>query len=256
MPTIAILSQKGGVGKTTIAVNLSSQLAGADRRVLVIDLDPQGAATRWLSTQPTGAGLLDVFEQRVHLVDLVCNTSVAHVDAVAASPWLTSADRRLAGEVGAELLLRHALDSLPTSWPWTVIDCPPSLGLLVINALAAADIVLLPVEARVLSLASLPPVLATIERVRERLNPRLRVGGFILNRVDQRTRLARSVIERLRERFPELTYRTLIRENVRLAEVPSHEQAITTYAPDSAGALDFRALTQEFLEREQEGVHA
>lgn len=256
MLTVAVLSQKGGVGKTTVAVNLASQLAGPDANVLVVDLDPQGAATRWLSTRPTGAGLLDVFEQRADLADLVCPTSLAHVAAVPASPWLASADRRLAGEVGAELLLRQALGSQTTRWSWIVIDCPPSLGLLVVNALAAADLVLVPVEARVLSIASLPPVLATIDRVRERLNAQLRVGGIIVNRVDQRTRLARSVIERLRDRYPALTYQTVIRENVRLAEVPAHEQAIASYAPGSAGALDFAALTHEFLEREQKGLHA
>lgn len=255
MRTIAVTNQKGGSGKTTTAVNLAAALGELRRRVLVIDLDPQASASDWfgVARDPAARGVLEVFTGNVHLADLVAHTDVPGVDLIPASAWLMGVEKATAGDVGIETLFRRALARLPATWDDVLIDCPPSLGFLAIAGLVGADDVLVPVEAHVMALSGLASLVQTVERVRERLNPALTISAILACRVDARTNLARDVLEQLRERFGPLVLQTVVRENVRLAEAPSFHQAITVYAPDSAGAEDYRAVARELVRRWQKG---
>jgi len=185
------------------------------------------------------------------MLELVQDSGVAGVDLVPSSSWLVGAEKMLAGEVGAETILRRNLDRLPPDrWDYVLIDCPPTLGVLTVNALVAVAELLVPVEAHVMALSGLAQLLQTVEVVRDRLNPDLRVSGILACRVDFRTRHAREVVEQLRQRSGSLVYRTVIRENIRLAECPSFGQAITQYDGKSAGAADYRALADEIISQE------
>lgn len=247
MRTVAVSNQKGGSGKTTTAVNLAAALAETGARVLVLDLDAQASASAWLDKPDDGPGLLDVLTGNTSLAGMVRQTAVPGVSLIPASPWLIQADQALAGEVGRETLLRTAVESLPANLADVLLmDCPPTLGLLSLSALVAADEVLVPVEARVMALAGLVSLLDTVERVKRRLNPRLRVSAVLACRVDLRTNLSRDVVAQLRERLGALVLEPVIRENVRLAEAPSYSRPITLYAPDSAGAEDYRAAARAF----------
>lgn len=254
MRTIAIANQKGGSAKTTTAVNLAAALAERRLRVCLVDLDPQGSASSWLGVPPAaGWGLLDALEgHNVHVEDLAHDTAVADLSVLPASPWLATAEKTIAGEVGAETLLRAALARSPRArWDVLILDCPPSLGFLTVSALVACRELLIPVEAHVMALAGLASLLQTVERIRERLNPALDVSAILACRVDTRTNLARDVVARLREKFGPLVMHTVIRESVRLAEAPSFGQPITVYAPTSTGAEDYRAAAGELVKREK-----
>jgi len=250
MRTFAIANQKGGSGKTTTCVNLAAALGEQECRVLLVDLDPQHSATAWLGLKDAGKGVYGLFAEDALLADLVRQTNTPGVDLIPSSPWLVGVEKVLAGEVGAETILKRSLEALPGGWDYVLVDCPPTLGVLTVNALAAVQELLVPVEAHVMALGGLAHLLNTVEVVRNRLNPELMVSGILACRVDLRTRHAREVVEQLRERSGELVYRTFIRENIRLAECPSFGQPITQYDPKSAGAADYRALAREIMEQE------
>jgi len=256
MRTISVVNQKGGSGKTTTAVNLAAALGEKGRRVLLLDLDPQHSATDWLGLHngyKGVKGVFSVFTENGNLLDVVSNTSVAGVDVVPSSSWLVGVEKFLAGEVGAETILRRNFEALQGGhWNYALIDCPPTLGVLTVNALVATSEVLVPVEAHVMALSGLAQLIETVELVQERLNPGLRITGILACRVDARTRHAQEVVEQLRERFGKLVYKSVIRENVRVAEAPSFSMPITVYDQRSYGAADYRALAEEVIE--QEGV--
>lgn len=248
MRVISVTAQKGGVGKTTLAVNLAAALAEAGERVLVVDLDPQANATTWLGREPADS-VLDVLTAEAPLHLLAAPTSAPGVDCVPAAAGLASVERQLAGEPGSETLLRMAIDNLPDDrWSTVLLDCPPAMGLVTLNALTAAEEILAPVETKTMALQGLAALLSTADRVRKRLNRRLRLSAIVPCRV-VRTRLSREVLDALRDRFADLVTTTYIRENARLAEAPSYRQPITQYDSASCGAEDFRALAVEIRAR-------
>lgn len=247
MKTVSVVMQKGGSGKTTTTVNLAAALAEKGKRVLVIDLDPQGNASSWLGARDVGKGIFAALCENASFSDIRINSSVEGVSLIPSSPWLVGAERVLAAEVGAEAIVRRKLKPLSSEYDVALIDTAPSLSLLTLNALGAADELLVPVEAHVLALNGLAQLMQTVETVQERLNDRLEVLGLVACRVDARTRHAVEVVEELRKRFPEETFKTVVRESVRLAEAPSFGQSIFQYAPDTAGAEDYRALAAEIL---------
>lgn len=248
MRTIAVMNQKGGAGKTTTAVNLAAALGERGTRVLLIDLDPQASATAWYGVHDAERELLEVFTDNAGLEGITRNTGISGVELVPSSTWLVAVEKAVAGEVGAEFILRRAFEKLKDR-DYVLIDCPPSLGFLSVSALAACREVVVPVAAHIMELAGLAALLQTLNTVGERLNPDLTMSAVLACRVDSRTKLAREVVESLRERFGDTVLQTVIHENIRLAEAPSFSQPITTYAPESKGAKEYRAAAAEIAAR-------
>lgn len=249
MRTIAVTNQKGGTAKTTTVVNLAAALGEAGKRVLVLDLDPQANASAWLGVRDGGKGLLEVFTEGRRLDSLVRATTAENVELVPSSTWTASVEKALAGEVGAEMILRTAVRRLPAHrWDFVLVDCPPALGLLTVSALVAVREVVVPVETTFLALEGLAALQKTLDAVCSRLNPDLFFRAIVPSRVN-RTRLSAEVVEALRARYFDTVCRTVIRENVKLAEAPSHAKPIATYDRKSAGAEDFRRLAEELMER-------
>jgi chromosome partitioning protein len=255
MRTIALVNQKGGVGKTTTTVNLAAALADAGRKILIIDLDPQHSASTWFKAIRQGRGAFDLFnDPAANLPSLIMDTATEGVSIVPSSPLMYNVERALAGEPGAEHTLKVRLKQLPPSrFDYLLIDCPPSLGLLTVNALTAVTEVFVPVEAHVLGLHGLDKLVQTVQIVKERLNASLGITGIVACRVKAQTRHAQEVMNNIRERFPGIFFQTLIRENVRLTECPSQGVPIMAYAPSSNGAEDYRQLAQEVIAQEKGG---
>ncbi|HEV3459841.1 MAG TPA: ParA family protein [Thermoanaerobaculia bacterium] len=254
MRIIAVTNQKGGTGKTTTTVNLAAALGQLGRRVLVLDLDPQANASAWLGVRDGGTGLLEalVADDGGSLSGLIRAGSAHGVDLIPASLQLTRADRHLAATLGGDKILLGLIRGLPPGrWDYLLIDCPPTLGQLTINALAAAGEILVPVEASTMAVAGLADLLKTVAQAQRYLNPGLAVCGIFACRVDARTVLAREVVAALRERFPELALATTIRESVRLREAWGHAAPIGLFAPHSSGAEDYRCLALEITRQEQ-----
>lgn len=259
MRSIAIMNQKGGVGKTTTAVNVSAALADAGQKVCLIDLDPQAHASLHfgLELRPETLSIYDVLVGKLGLAD-VRHQVGENLAVVGSHLDLAAAELELAGVVGRERILRDKLDEDPTEFDYLLIDCPPSLGVLTLNALAAVDEVFIPLQPHYLALHGLGKLLETIELVARRLNNRLRLGGVILCMYDPNTRLAVEVSSDVDEFFRRSQgeipwagaqiFQTRIRRNIRLAEAPSFGQTIFQYAPGSNGAEDYRSLALEILE--------
>jgi len=251
MRTLATVNQKGGSGKTTTAVNLAAALGESGRRILLIDADAQASASRWLGCRDGGRGLYDVFVGDAGLAGNIRSTDVPGVELIPSSgTWLAGADRVLANRAGAETILRERIGELGNEWDYLIIDCPPALSILTINALTAVEELLVPVETHIMALDGLVALLQTVAMVQERLNPGLRIAGIVACRFDSRTRHGGDVVNELRQRFGDNVHATVIHENVRVAECPSFAQPVTRYDTRSTGAADYRALAREILEHE------
>ncbi|MGV0627327.1 ParA family protein [Mycolicibacter minnesotensis] len=249
---IAMCNQKGGVGKTTSTINLGAALAEYGRRVLLVDLDPQGALSAGLGVPHydlahTVHNLL--VEPRVGIDEVLVNTGVENLDLVPSNIDLSAAEIQLVNEVGREHSLSRALAPVLDRYDYLLIDCQPSLGLLTVNGLACADGVLIPTECEYFSLRGLALLTDTVEKVRDRLNPKLEISGILLTRFDPRTVNSREVMSRVVERFGDLVFDTVITRTVRFPETTVAGEPITTWAPKSGGAQAYRALAREVIAR-------
>jgi chromosome partitioning protein len=244
----ALANQKGGVGKTTTAINLAACLAEAGERTLVVDLDPQANATSGLGERANGTSSLDLLDG-IPLPKLAKPTRFAGLDLVASKPELAGAAVELSRRSDGERYLAEALANAGEGYSFVFVDCPPSLGPLTVNALAAADRVLVPVQAEYYALEGLAQLVGSVELVRARLNPRLALGGVLLTMVDRRTRLAADVAAEVRRHFGELVFRTAVPRSVRVAEAPSHGLPVTAYDRDSAGADAYWKVAMELVGR-------
>ncbi len=244
---IALANQKGGVGKTTTAVNLGASLAEMGNRVLLVDLDPQGNATTGLGINARNLELsiYDVILREVPLEDCIEPTSLKNLFLAPATIDLAGAEIELVPSFSRELKLRKALETVLSEFDYVLIDCPPSLGLITVNALAAASEVLVPIQCEYYALEGLGQLLRNVQLVRTNLNPQLEVSAIVLTMYDARTKLAEQVADEVRSHFGEKVCRSIVPRTVRLSEAPSFGQPITIFDPTSRGALAYRELAKE-----------
>lgn len=250
---VAIANQKGGVGKTTTAINLAAGLAlrGNGKRTLLIDLDPQANSTM---------SFLDVSTVQRSVYDAIADPAVKMEDVILPSPvpnlWvapsriaLAKLEAKLIGEIDAHFRLKDKLEPIRKLYPQIVIDCPPTLGLLTVNALVAATHLLIPIQSSYFALEGTDDLLETIEKVRQRPNPELQILGVVITMHDKRTALARDIQEQIRKVFGEKVFRTVISKSVRLEESPAYRESIFTFAPESSGATEYYRLCEEVIDR-------
>jgi chromosome partitioning protein len=245
---LVISNQKGGVGKTTTAISLGAALVARGQRVLIIDLDPQANATSGLGVGKSGA-IHAVLLKEQPITESVVHTELEGLDLIPSGPDMAGAEVELVPVMGREFRLRHALRAVAALYDTVIVDCPPSLGLLTVNALTAGDGVLVPVQCEYYALEGLAQLLDTIEAVRQRLNDRLEVLAIVLTMEDRRNRLSMQVIEEVRKHFPRLVARTRIPRTVRLAEAPSYGKPISLYDPSSRAAKAYADLAREIEQR-------
>lgn len=248
---ISIVNQKGGVGKTTTAVNLSAFLAKKHKKVLMVDLDPQGNATSGfgfdkLELENT---VYDLLVNEEEIQNVIVPTQVKNVDMCPTNINLAGAEVELVSAISRETILKNAIDTVRDHYDYIIIDCAPSLGLLTINALAACDGVIVPIQGEYYALEGLTQLIDTINMIRKKLNPKIGITGVVITMHDSRTQLTKQVVEEVQKYFGDKVFKTFIPRNIRLAEAPSHGKTIDEYDAKSKGALAYQALANEVLKR-------
>ena len=246
---IAICNQKGGVGKTTTAINLSSYLAISGKRILLIDIDPQGNATSGLGINKHNitASVYDLVVDEIEPKSVIISTGITNLSLIPSTLSLTGAEVELVGIMGREYRLKKALAAILADYDFILIDCPPSLGLLTVNALTAADSVLIPIQCEYYALEGLSQLVNTVNLVKENLNSSLEIEGVLLTMADYRTNLTNEVIKEVKEFFKGKVYQTVIPRNIRLTEAPGFGKPIALYDKNSIGAQKYQDFTNEIL---------
>lgn len=249
---IAVTNQKGGVGKTTTTINLSACLAAEGKKVLAVDADQQGNTTSGFGLDKNGVPLTiyDVFLGEATLAEIKLPTCVEGLEVIPANINLTGAEIELIGNERREFILREALEDLKDAYDFIIIDCPPSLNMITVNALVAADTVLVPIQCEYFALEGLEQLLHTVNLVKKRLNPALEIEGIVFTMFDARTNLSLQVVEEVKRSLGKNVYRSIIPRNVRLGESPSHGLPIHLYDPKSKGAEAYVLLAEEVMEKE------
>lgn len=255
---IAIANQKGGVGKTTTSVNLAASLAVAGKRALIVDVDPQGNSTTGLGIDRSNlnSGLYEALIDTVPLIEVVRRTDLPNLSIVPATRDLFGAEIELINFENRERRLKEALSSVQQGYDYVLLDCPPSLGLLTLNALTSADSLLVPLQSEYYALEGLSSLLETLKLVQKALNPELYLEGILITMFDSRNRLSHQVYEEIRTHFPDRLFRTVIHRNVRLSESPSHGKPVYLYDLTSIGARDYIELAKELIMKEEENHDA
>jgi len=246
---VALANQKGGVGKTTTAINLGASVAACERRVLLVDIDPQSNATSGLGVSEANPSMYDVLVENMPLRDIIRPTEIPTLFIAPSSVDLVGAEVELRDAIGREYYLKRVIEPIAAEYDYILIDSPPSLGLLTVNGLTAANSVLVPLQAEYFALEGVSQLLATIDRVKGAVNPSLDVEGIVLTMYDERMNLARQVAEEVRNHFGDKLYKTVIPRNVRLSEAPSFGKPIILYDIRSRGSEAYVSLAREFIQR-------
>ncbi len=251
---ISIANQKGGVGKTTTAINVSSLLAAAEKKSLIVDIDPQSNSSSGLSITNQNTSIYEVLIGTENISDVIVESYMPHLDLLPSNINLVGAEIEMVDMDRRERLLKNALDKISNKYDYIIVDCPPSLGLLTLNALTASHSVLIPVQCEYFALEGLGQLLNTINIVKKHYNPGLAIEGVLLTMFDTRLRLSHQVAEEVRKYFGEKVFKTVINRNVRVAESPSYGKPIILYDAVSTGAQNYMALASELLERNSKSL--
>ena len=248
---VSIANQKGGVGKTTTAINLAAALAMRGRRTLLIDMDPQSnSSMSYLDIRTIERSVYDVLsDAQCSLSDVIVESSLANLQVAPARIALAKLEAKLVGEMDAHFRLKDRLDPIRDNYEFVVIDCPPTLGLLTANALVASSHLLVPIQSSYFALEGTDDLLETVEKVRARANPDLRLLGVLITMHDRRTAIARDIRNQIRAVFGDLVFATVISKSVRLEESPAYKESIFTFAPESSGATEYYRLCEEVIDR-------